>query len=90
MPSLQSVYRMTWREFQLRAYAYERAERRDLQKVRTLAYSSKFPAFGAKTIPSIEKFMPIDGEKIRSGVSDNQKQAFLKAFEKYQKQKSRE
>lgn len=87
MPSLEAVYRMSWREFQLRAFAYERSEKRDLQKVRTIAYSSKFPSFGAKTIPSIEKFMPIDGEKIRSSVSDQQKESFLKAFQKYQQEK---
>lgn len=76
---------MSWREFQLRTYGYERAEKRDLQKVRTLAYSSKFPAFGAKTIPSIEKFMPIDGEKVNVGVTDAQRAAYLRAFEKYKK-----
>lgn len=91
MPSLDAVYRMTWREFQLRAYGYERKQISDLQKTRVIAYSSKFPAFGAKHIPSIEKFMPIDGEKIRKSVSESQKQAFLKAFENYKKQvKSRE
>lgn len=77
---------MSWREFQLRAYGYERAEKRDLHKVRTLAYSSKFPAFGAKSIPSIEKFMPIEGDKGNVGVTDSQRAAYLKAFEKYKKE----
>jgi hypothetical protein len=81
---------MSWREFQLRAYGYERSQTRELQKTRLVAYSAKFPAFGASKIPSIERFMPIDGEKINKSVSDSQKQAFLKAFEKYQKQKKSE
>lgn len=81
---------MSWREFQLRAYGYERSQTKDLQKTRLVAYSAKFPAFGASKIPSIERFMPIDGEKINKSVSDAQREAYMKAFEKYQKQKKGE
>ncbi len=82
---------MTWREFQLRVYGYERAQKKELQKTRIIAYSSKFPALMAKSTPSIEKFMPIDGEHVKKGVTDAQREAYMKAFEKYKQQiKSRE
>ena len=76
------VYAMTWAEFQIRLFAYNRIQKREWYKVRELAWISLIGSHqDPKKLPkSKEKFMPLDDVKT---VSNDAKVAFLKAYQKY-------
>lgn len=64
-------------------------QRDKLIHTRFIAYHAFIaPHIGLKSIPSIEKFMPIDGEEraVRK-VSDETKQRFLVEYQEYLKAK---
>lgn len=79
------VYTMSWREFQLRAYAYMKNEQNDWYKVREVAYASLIGShMNPKKIPkSKEAFMPLGVGATKKKVNDSQKLAFLEAYKKY-------
>lgn len=87
---LSDVYDMTFAEFQIRLFAYKRMEMREWEKVRQIAWSAFIaPHQDPKKLPkTIDKFMNLGGEKIRQGVSDEQKENFLKAYKEYLNQKA--
>ncbi len=87
---LSDVYDMTYAEFQIRLFAYRRMELREWEKVRQIAWSAFIaPHQDPKKLPkTIDKFMNLGGEKIRQGVSDEQKEHFLKAYKEYLNQKA--
>lgn len=84
-PSLDYVYKMTWAEFQLRLIGFNKAEERDLFKVRRIAWSA---FIGSHQDPrklrgmSESKWMPI-GEKKKIKVSEEHKQRFRNEYKKY-------
>lgn len=87
---LSDVYDMTFAEFQIRLFAYKRMEMREWEKVRQIAWSAFIaPHQDPKKLPkTIDKFMNLGGEKIRQGVSEEQKENFLKAYKEYLNQKA--
>lgn len=89
---LSDVYDMTFAEFQIRLFAYKRMEMREWEKVRQIAWSAFIaPHQDPKKLPkTIDKFMNLGGEKIRQGVSEEQKENFLKAYKEYLNQKANE
>lgn len=91
MPTLESVYNMTWAEFQIRLFAYNRMEKKQWFKIRELAWSATIaPHLNPKKMPkSKDAFMRLDNEKSgSSGVSQAQKDAFMVAYEQYLKEVS--
>lgn len=85
---LEDVYDMTYAEFQIRLFAYKRMQVRDWEKVRMVSWCAFIGAHqDPKKMPkSIEKFMPLNAdEKPKSRVSEQQKAAFLNAYEEYLK-----
>ena len=80
---------MTFAEFQIRLFAYKRMELREWEKVRQIAWSAFIaPHQDPKKLPkSIDKFMNLRGNEIKKGVSEEQKENFLKAYKEYLNQK---
>ena len=78
---------MTWAEFQIRVFAYKRIDLYNWIKLRELMWTSYIaPHQDPKKMPKRkEKFLPLDiDNKTTNGVSQFQKDTFLKEFEKYQ------
>lgn len=89
MPTLESVYNMTWAEFQIRLFAYNRMEKKQWFKIRELAWSATIaPHLNPKKMPkSKDAFMRLDNSgETRSSVSQSQKEAFMLAYQQYQKE----
>lgn len=85
-PSLEYVYDMSWAEFRIREFAYNRKQEKDWFKIRELAYASIIgPHLDPKKIPSKKQFMPL-GEK--PGISEKMKERMLQAIDKYKKEKN--
>ena len=63
-PNLEYVYEMTWAEFRIRLYAYNRVEKREWYKVREMAWASLIGKhINPKELPKTkEAFMPLDSE----------------------------
>lgn len=77
---------MTFAEFQIRLFAYERMQLRDWKKFREVAYNALIaPYQDYKKLPkTIDKFMDLSGGKaINKGVSEEQKERFLEAYKNY-------
>lgn len=75
---------MTWAEFQIRLFAYNRMQKNEWFKIRELAWASLVGSHqDPKKMPkSKEAFMPLDS-KPKRGVSDAQKEAFKLAMQQY-------
>lgn len=73
---------MTWREFQLRRYAFERSEKRNWFKIREIAYSSLVAGGMDTKKVSKEKFMPLE-ERKKAKVSSEALEALRKAQQEY-------
>ena len=86
MSSLEAVYDMTWAEFQIRLFAYKRIDLYDWQKLRELMWTVYIAPHQdpKKMVKRKEAFLPLNGEKIIKGVSDSQREIFIKEFKKYQ------
>jgi hypothetical protein len=83
-PSLDYVYDMSWAEFRIRQFAYNRQEKNNLFKLRELAYVSYIsPHIELKSIPSKEKFMPLEGNK---GVTDKMIERMREAVNKFKEE----
>jgi hypothetical protein len=82
---LSDVYDMTFAEFQIRLFAYKRIQLREWEKVRQIAWSATIGSHqDPKKLPkTIEKFMSLGSEKVKIGVSEDQKTNFLKVYKEY-------
>ena len=77
---------MTWAEFQIRLFAYNRIQKMEWLKLRELAWASLIGShYDPKKLPkSKDSFMPLDFDKSKSiGVSEEQKSAFIAATKQY-------
>lgn len=78
---------MTWREFQLRRAGYLREEKRRWEHSRSISYYSLVATGAIDTRKmSLEKFMPLDGTSQKGIMSDEQKEAMIKARERVKEQ----
>lgn len=88
MPSLKSVYEMTWAEFQIRLFAYRRMDLYDWEKIREqmwVTYISNYQDV-KKMAKRKELFFPLRKDKKQSqSVSEEHKNKFLEEFKKWQK-----
>lgn len=82
---MSDVYDMTWAEFQIRLFAYNRMQKNEWFKIREIAWASLVGSHqDPKKLPkSKEAFMPLNGNKPKQGVSEAQKEAFRKAMQEY-------
>jgi len=80
---LQSVHDMSWREFQLRKAGYEREQLKEWERTRMIAYWAGMDGGfdGKKT--TIEKFIPLKGDRFKPKVSDEHRESFNKAMQDY-------
>ena len=78
---------MTFAEFQIRLFSYERVQLREWEKTRFIGWCAWVGSHqDPKKMPkTIEKFLPLDVNKQKKGVSDEMKQLFLEETEKYLK-----
>ena len=80
---------MTWAEFNLRLFAYNRIKEADRKDLREVAWSNFLASFHSdpKRFPKTkQEFWPIGKDQPKKRVSDSTKAAFLKATEKYIKE----
>lgn len=80
------VYAMTWAEFQIRLFAYKRKDLYDWQKIREMMWITYIAPHQdtKKMAKRKEVFLPLDGDrKTSGGVSQEQREAFLREFKKY-------
>jgi len=83
---LVDVYDMTFAEFQIRLFAYKRMQLREWEKFRLVAYNALVaPYQDYKKLPkTMDKFMNLgDSNAKRQGITEEQKQHFLNAFQQY-------
>jgi hypothetical protein len=79
---------MTWAEFQIRLFAYKRIEVVEFQKLRELMWTVYIaPHLNPKQMDKTKtSFMPLPTDKNQSkGVSEQQRENFLKEYQKWQK-----
>lgn len=76
---------MTYAEFQIRFFAYNSVQKKEWEKIRFMAYHALVaPYQDYKNLPkSIEKFLPLNGKKYYSGVTDEVKKRFLEEYKNY-------
>lgn len=79
---------MTWAEFQIRLFAYERIQKKEDFRVREIAFYSLIGSHcDPKKLPkSKDAFWKIGNNETKPEISETHKNAFLKAMETYQKQ----
>jgi len=83
--SLKKVYKMTWREFQLRLMAYDRIERRKHEIARQSTYYAGY-AFNVKNPKPIDVFWKIgNGQTITEATKERMRKALEKARAKHGK-----
>lgn len=76
---------MTWNEFIIRQFAFERMRKFELFKVREIAWASTIaPHLNPKRLPKTkEQFMPLETKD--TSVSDKMKERMRKAIEQYKR-----
>lgn len=85
MQSLEDVYKMSWREFQLRLMAYDRIEKRKHEIARQITYYSGY-AFNVKNPKPIDVFWKIGtGKSITEATKERMRKALEKARAKHGK-----
>ncbi len=85
------VYDMTWAEFQIRLFAYKRQDLYKWQMLREMMWTSYIaPHQDPKKMPKRkENFLPLISDKKQIGVvSQEHKDNFIKAFQKWQQETS--
>lgn len=86
-PNLEYVYEMTWAEFRIRQFAYNRVQRNEWIKVREVAYYSYISGWmGKDRPPTKEQFMPLN-ESDNKGVSESMFERIKAAQDQYNKDK---
>lgn len=78
---------MTFAEFQIRLFAYERVQKREWEKIRFTAWCAFVGSHqDPKKLPkTIEQFMPLGLNKSKNKVSDEMKNRFLEEMKEYLK-----
>ncbi len=82
---------MTWAEFQIRLFAYNRMEKNSWYKIRELAWCSTIaPHLNPKNLPKTKvQFWNLEkNNESKSKVTPEQKKAFLQAMSDYIKKKN--
>jgi len=82
---------MTWAEFQIRLFSYKRQDLYKWQMLREMMWTSYIaPHQDPKKMPKRkENFLPLISDKKQSGiVSQEHKDNFIKAFQKWQQETS--
>lgn len=85
---MKEAYDMTWSEFRIRSFGFNRVRKWEMQLFRELAYevhTLKY-MFGKRTPPSKERFWPIGGKDTK-GITKEQREAFLKARAEFKKKR---
>lgn len=83
---LQEFWDMPFCEFRIKSFAYQRMQKERLRHTRIIAYSAQI---GSHLDPkklngmTIDKFMPIDGDKKKSRVSPEMRELFRKRMDEY-------
>jgi hypothetical protein len=79
---------MSFSEFQIRLFAYQRMQLGEWEKIRFLGWCSTIGSHqDPKKLPkSIEKFLPL-GNKPKTNINDEMKQRYLEAYSNYLKEK---
>lgn len=86
--TLDYVYDMTWAEFRIRQYSYNREQKNEWFKIREIAYASIIgPHLDHEKVPSKEKYMPLGDKEIDT---ERIKKKILEAVEIYKKEKNGE
>ena len=84
--NLDEVYNMTWCEFRIRQYGYNRMQEREWYKVREVAFASIIGShLDPKKLPTKEKFMPLG--KSKDLVSEKMRETMKNAILQYNKEK---
>ena len=88
-PSLDYVNEMTWAEFRIRMYGYNRMQESENIRAREIAWNSLIgPSRDSKKLPKTrEKFWPIGEKSIE--VNDQMQEAIKKAQEQFIKDKKK-
>lgn len=87
-PDLDFVYDMTWAEFQIRLFAYKRMDLYKWQQLRELMWITYIAPHQdvKKMAKRKENLLPLNMDKKQStGVSESQKEMFLKEYQKWAK-----
>ena len=78
---LNQVYDMTWAEFRIRQFGYNRKQKDEWFKLREIAYASIIgPHLDPKKVPDKEKYMPLKDEV---GINERIKARMKEAINKY-------
>lgn len=87
-PSLDYVYRMTWAEFTLRLFSYNRQQKNEWYKVREICYQVYTSNWGdpKKKPISKEQYLPLDGKK-KKQMSDVMRKRILEVKSQFLKDK---
>jgi hypothetical protein len=80
---------MTWAEFSIRLHAYQRLQKKEWLKVRSVCYQIYISNWqNPKKKPlAIDRYMPLDDKK-NTKLTDKQVQAIKFAQERYNKEKN--
>ncbi len=84
---LETVYDMTWSEFQIRLFAYKRQDLYKWQQLRELMWITYIAPHQdpKKMVKRKESLLSLkDDKKVISGVTPEQKERFLKEYLKWQ------
>ncbi len=82
--SLDYVYGMSWAEFRIRQYGYNRKQKQEWFKIREIASASIIgPHLDPKKLPSKQLYMPLD----KKGVTDKMAVRMKEAIDKYKEEK---
>ena len=86
MADLDTVYDMTWAEFQIRLFAFKRMELIEYSKMREMMWINYIAPHldPKKMVKRKEQLMPLTNDKKSSGgVSEKQKEIFIKEYKKW-------
>jgi len=90
-PDLDFVYDMTWAEFQIRLFSYKRQDLYKWQMLREMMWTTYIAPHQdpKKMVKQKENFLPLrEDKKIKQGVTQEHKDNFIKAFQKWQQETS--
>lgn len=82
---MEAFYEMTWKEFLLKSYAYQRMAKTKWRHSRLIAYQATIaPHLNPKFIPkSVEKFLPLGDKAKEASVSEETRARFLEQVKEY-------
>lgn len=88
---MNAFFDMGWNEYLIKCFAWQRMERERWKHTRLVAFYSMIGShLDTKKLPkSIDSFLPIDGDKPKSRVTDAQREDFETAMKEYEEQVAR-